>query len=158
MREPTTQEPTIRRAVAQDAEQLTALVLESAAARGTYASLAAGYEVTPHYIARHEVYVAVDGSGAPLGFYALVLDPPEIDLAFVADAVQGSGVGRRLIQHMLGCAAQAGIRRLRVVAHPPTEKFYLRMGARRVGTVPPTPPRVFWPRPELRFELSQSAA
>ncbi|WP_329194875.1 MULTISPECIES: GNAT family N-acetyltransferase [unclassified Streptomyces] len=146
------QSVTIRRALAQDAERLTALVQESGAYSGAYASIISGYRVTADYIARHEVFVAVGPDGRVLGFYALVLDPPELDLAFVADEAQGAGVGRLLVQHMKGRAREAGLSGVRVVAHPPAEEFYRRLGARRVGVVPPTPPRIGWERPELWFD------
>lgn len=135
----------------KDAHRLTALMQASSAYRGPYAAIIAGYQVRADYIARHEVFVAVDEARNLLGFYALLTEPPELDLAFVADDVRGQGVGRRLIEHMMGQARQAGATHVRVVSHPPAEDFYLRMGAERVGTVRPAPPRITWERPELRF-------
>ncbi|GHB38460.1 N-acetyltransferase [Streptomyces cirratus] len=143
---------TIRRAAARDAERLTALVQGSRAYSGAYASIVSGYRVTADYIARHEVFAAVGPDGQVLGFYSLVLDPPELDLAFVADDAQGAGVGRLLVRHMTARARDAGLPGVRVVAHPPAEEFYRRLGARRVGVVPPTPPRIGWERPELWFD------
>ncbi|WP_235191140.1 hypothetical protein [Amycolatopsis rifamycinica] len=35
----------------------------------------------------------------------------------------------------------------------PSAAFYLRMGARRTGTIPAKPPKVGWDRPELRFDV-----
>ncbi|MEV7886969.1 GNAT family N-acetyltransferase [Streptomyces sp. NPDC002817] len=145
------QSTTIKRAVAQDAERLTRLIQNSGAYRGTYASIIAGYQVTADYITRHRVFVAVDAVERLQGFYALTLEPPELDLAFVADDVQGSGVGRLLIEHMIAQARAAGLTEVRVVSHPPAEEFYRRLGAERVGTVAPSPPKVHWERPELRF-------
>ncbi|MBO0654513.1 GNAT family N-acetyltransferase [Streptomyces triculaminicus] len=142
---------TIKRAAAQDAERLTALVQESGAYEGKYASIISGYRVTADYIAQHGVFVAVDTVERLLGFYALVLEPPELDLAFVADDAQGRGVGRLLIEHMIGQAREAGLADVRVVSHPPAEEFYRRLGAERVGMVAPAPPKVAWERPELRF-------
>ncbi|MER6141848.1 GNAT family N-acetyltransferase [Streptomyces sparsogenes] len=146
---------TIRRAVAQDAEHLTALIQASGAYQGTYASIISGYRVSADYINRHQVFAAVDAAGRLSGFYALILDPPELDLAFVADDAQGRGVGRLLVEHMIGQARDAGLTAVRVVAHPPAEDFYRRMGAVRVGTVAPTHPKVTWERPELRFSLER---
>lgn len=144
----------IRRAVARDAEHLTALVQASGAYQGPYASITSGYRVTADYIDGHKVFVAVGAAGRLLGFYALILDPPELDLAFVADDAQGRGVGRLLVEHMIDLARDAGLAAVRVVAHPPAEDFYRRLGAVRVGTVAPVPPRVTWERPELRFALA----
>ena len=148
---------TIRRAVARDAERLTALVQASGAYRGLYASIISGYRVTADYLARHRVFTAVDAAGRLLGFYALVLEPPELDLAFVADDAQGTGIGRLLVEHMLGQAGRAGLASVRVVSHPPAEGFYRRLGAERVGTVAPSPPKVTWERPELRFTVPRRA-
>ncbi|MCX4564797.1 GNAT family N-acetyltransferase [Streptomyces albogriseolus] len=149
---------TIRRAVAQDAEHLTALIQASGAYRGEYASIISGYQVTADYLARHRVFVAIDAADQLLGFYALMLDPPELDLAFVSDDVQGVGVGRLLIEHMLRQAGEAGLTEVRVVAHPPAERFYRRLGAERVGTVAPSPPKISWKRPELRFTIAGPGA
>ncbi|MFI9168320.1 GNAT family N-acetyltransferase [Streptomyces lincolnensis] len=142
---------TIKRAVAQDADRLTRLIQNSAAYRGPYASIISGYRVTTEYIIRHRVFVAVDETERLQGFYALTLKPPELDLAFVADDVQGNGVGRLLIEHMITQARAAGLTEVRVVSHPPAEEFYRRLGAERVGTVAPSPPKVDWERPDLRF-------
>ncbi|MFJ6995823.1 GNAT family N-acetyltransferase [Streptomyces sp. NPDC003090] len=148
------QPTTIRRATARDAARLTTMVQGSGAYRGRYAPMVAGYQVTPEYIRRHEVYAAVDAADRPLGFYALILRPAELDLAFVADEAQGTGIGRLLLEHMFDRARAAGLTEVRVVSHPPAERFYRRMGAERVGTAPPMPPKVTWERPELRFTLT----
>ncbi|RII17021.1 putative acetyltransferase [Streptomyces sp. YIM 130001] len=145
---------TIRRATGEDAASLTELMHASGAYRGRYASIIAGYRVTADYVARHQVFVADGEHGELLGFYGLVLDPPELDLAFVADPAQGTGIGRRLVRHMLARARAAGLTGVRVVAHPPATDFYRRLGAQRTGTVAPTPPKVTWERPELRFDTA----
>ncbi|UQA94188.1 GNAT family N-acetyltransferase [Streptomyces halobius] len=141
----------IRRAVARDAGRLTRLVRKSAAYGGRYAAMVAGYRVGADYIAAHRVFVAVDAADDDrlLGFYSLIVDPPELDLMFVADDAQGLGIGRRLFGHLRGEARDAGLSTVRIVAHPPAEGFYRSVGARRTGTVPANPPRVMWDRPEL---------
>ncbi|MFJ2739951.1 GNAT family N-acetyltransferase [Streptomyces sp. NPDC087440] len=143
----------IRRATAQDAKRLTRLVRTSRAYEGPYASMVEGYRVGPDYIEHHEVYVAESPDGRVLGFYALVLDPPELDLMFVADAAQGLGIGRLLIGHLAGRAREAGLSEVRIVSHPPAEGFYRSVGAVPVGTVPANPPAVRWDRPELVLSL-----
>ncbi|MFG2427609.1 GNAT family N-acetyltransferase [Streptomyces sp. NPDC048590] len=139
----------VRRAVARDARRLTRLVTSSRAYEGPYAPMVAGYKVGPDYIEAHEVHVAVDGDGRVLGFYSLILSPPELDLMFVADDVQGRGIGRLLVSHLREEARGAGLAFVRVVAHPPAEGFYRSMGAERTGTVEARPPAVMWDRPEL---------
>ncbi|WP_225799768.1 GNAT family N-acetyltransferase [Streptomyces sp. NK15101] len=146
---------TIRRATADDSKRLTRLVRTSGAYRGDYAAMVEGYQVGGPYIEHHPVFVAVDDGddGRVLGFYALLVDDAELDLAFVADAAQGLGIGRLLMEHMTGQARVAGLGSVRVVAHPPAEEFYLRTGAVRTGTVPPAG-RVHWERPELRYDVA----
>ncbi|MFD3994383.1 GNAT family N-acetyltransferase [Streptomyces sp. NPDC058583] len=144
---------TVRRATADDSKRLTRLVRSSRAYRGDYATMVDGYQVGGAYIEHHPVYVAVDASDRVLGFYALLVDDAELDLAFVADSAQGLGIGRLLMEHMTGQAGAAGLKAVRVVAHPPAEEFYLRTGAVRSGTVPAAG-RVHWDRPELRYDIA----
>lgn len=139
----------IRRATARDAKRLTALVRKSRAYEGQYASVIAGYRVGPDYIETHHVFVAVGADERVLGFYALILSPPELDLMFVADAAQGRGIGRRLVEHMIDEAREAGLTAVRIVSHPPAEGFYRSVGAQRIGTVSANPPAVLWDRAEL---------
>ncbi|MEV5970905.1 GNAT family N-acetyltransferase [Streptomyces sp. NPDC051921] len=147
---------TLRRATAADAKRLTQLVRTSSAYAGEYAVMVDGYQVGGAYIEHHPVHVAVDADDRVLGFYALLLDEAELDLAFVADRAQGLGIGRMLIEHMIAEGRAAGLDSIRVVAHPPAEEFYLRTGARRTGTVRPAG-RIFWARPELRYDLARTA-
>src|SRR3954470_15849355 len=92
----------IRRAIAEDAPALTALMRASAAYRGMYSSILDGYEITGEQVRSDHVFLATDESGAVLGFYSLArLDSePELDLMFVSDAAQGSGIGAILFEHM----------------------------------------------------------
>ncbi|MFE5509120.1 GNAT family N-acetyltransferase [Streptomyces sp. NPDC056529] len=146
---------TIRRATADDSRRLTRLVRRSRAYRGDYATMVEGYQVGGSYIEHHPVFVAADGDedGRVLGFYALLVEEAELDLAFVADAAQGLGIGRLLMEHMTGQARAAGLGSVKVVAHPPAEEFYLRTGAVRTGAVPPSG-RIHWERPELRYDVA----
>ncbi|MDH6626154.1 GNAT superfamily N-acetyltransferase [Streptomyces sp. LBL] len=148
---------TIRRAVARDAKRLTRLVRGSRAYEGQYAAMVADYRVGPDYIETHRVFVAVaadEDDGRVLGFYSLVLAPPELDLLFVTDRAQGRGIGRLLVAHMKSEARAAGLDRVRVVSHPPAEGFYRSVDAVHTGTVSANPPAVVWDRPELEFLIS----
>ncbi|MER5460152.1 GNAT family N-acetyltransferase [Streptomyces sp. NPDC002668] len=144
----------IRRAAARDAKRLTRLMRNSRAYEGPYAPMIAGYRVGPDYIETHRVFLAVGEDERLLGFYALVLSPPELDLMFVADAAQGLGIGRQLMEHLVGEARGAGLSSVRIVAHPPAEGFYRSVGANRIGTVSANPPAVMWDRPELVLPIT----
>ncbi|MFD4336705.1 GNAT family N-acetyltransferase [Streptomyces anulatus] len=144
----------VRRAAAGDARRLTRLVRTSGAYEGPYASMVEGYRVGPDYIETHRVFVAEDtATGRILGFYALLLDPPELDLMFVADSAQGLGIGRLLATHLREEARSAGLTGVRIVSHPPAEGFYRSIGAEPVGTVRADPPAVLWDRPELLLRI-----
>ena len=150
--------PHLRRAVAADAPALTALMHASSAYHGAYASILTGYVVTPEQVAR-DVMVLAEASGRVLGFYSLMLgDVPELDLMFVADEMQGSGLGRVLFQHMQREATERGLRSVKIVSNPPAEGFYLKQGAVRVGTKPPAPPRTTWEQPILLLPIGQARA
>ncbi|MFB6988298.1 GNAT family N-acetyltransferase [Streptomyces sp. NPDC056178] len=145
----------IRRATARDAKRLTRLVRTSRAYEGPYAAMVAGYRVGPDYIETHRVFAAVeDGTDRLLGFYSLVLAPPELDLMFVADVAQGLGIGRLLIGHLRDEARRTGLTDVRIVSHPPAEGFYRSVGARRTGTLAASPPAVMWDRPELVLPIA----
>jgi GNAT superfamily N-acetyltransferase len=140
----------ITRATPAQADTLTALMLASSAYQGEYASILDGYVITPGYIEANPTFTATR-DGEILGFYALA--EAELDLLFVADQAQGLGIGARLVTHMLAEARGRGLDSVRVVSHPPALPFYVRMGARRTGTIPAKPPKVRWDRPELRFDV-----
>ncbi|WP_103337534.1 GNAT family N-acetyltransferase [Amycolatopsis sp. CA-126428] len=140
----------IRRANPAQAAALTALVHASSTYQGDYASILDGYTITPDHLEAHPAFTAAK-DGEILGFYALLAG--KLDLLFVADRAQGLGIGARLIEHMLAEARERGLDSVRVVSHPPALAFYVRMGARRTGTIPANPPKVRWDRPELRFDV-----
>ncbi|MFD4660015.1 GNAT family N-acetyltransferase [Kitasatospora sp. NPDC058444] len=148
-------ETTIRHADETDADRLTALMQASSAYRGAYFAMIDGYRVRPDYIARYLVRMAVDtADDRVLGFYGMIREPAELDLMFVADEAQGLGVGRQLIADMLDRAREDGIASVKVVSHPPAERFYLKVGAVRTGTRPPQP-KTPWEQPELRFTVEE---
>ncbi|SDM19500.1 GNAT family N-acetyltransferase [Allokutzneria albata] len=143
----------IRPARAADAGAITELVHASSAYQGGYASILDGYEVTGAQVEATVTFLAEDDAGDVVGCYSLVPGDAELDLLFVADAAQGTGLGARLVRHMLERARELGLTSVRVVSHPPAEGFYRRTGAVRVGTVPAKPPKVPYERPELRWNL-----
>ncbi|MCG3040040.1 GNAT family N-acetyltransferase [Streptomyces sp. S1A] len=145
----------IRRAAGQDADALTGLMHASRAyRRGMYVTALAGYRITADYIVRRQVFAAVDSTGQVVGFYAYAFGFPqvvELQWLFVADALQGRGIGTRLIRHALARARAAGYAGVGVIAHPPAEGFFARLGGARTGEVPAVPPHIRWER--TRFML-----
>jgi GNAT superfamily N-acetyltransferase len=143
----------VRRAGAADAPALNAIVHGSQAYGGDYAAMLDGYAITADQIARDEVHIA-EADGAALGFYSLVLGgTPELDLLFVADAAQGRGLGRLLIDHMRALAASRGVAAVKIISHPPAADFYRRLGAIDVGYAYPMG-AVSWVRPIFSLPVS----
>ncbi|MGZ5199928.1 MAG: GNAT family N-acetyltransferase [Telluria sp.] len=145
----------IRRATQSDRGRLTELMHSSSAYRGKYAAILAGYEISDEQIENDLMYVAEHQ--CLLGFFSLTGLPntPELDLMFVSDQAQGKGIGRLLFDHLRTVARENGVARVHIVAHPPAEQFYLRMGAVRVGTKA-AGGRVSWTRPVLSLEISNT--
>jgi GNAT superfamily N-acetyltransferase len=144
----------VRRANAADAPALTALTQASGAYRGEHRAILEGLEISAEQVARDECHLVEDDHGGIVGYYSLIVsgEDAELDLMFVADHVQGGGLGALLFRHMASVAKARGARRVRIVSHPPAEAFYLRMGAQRVGLKPPDG-RVDWARPVLELAL-----
>lgn len=71
------------------------------------------------------------------GFYALFEDGGSLQLEhlWVLPEAMGKGIGRRLFQHSLLQAGTLGHSSILIESDPNAEGFYLRMGARRTGTV-----------------------
>lgn len=139
----------IRPATAADAPTLTHIVRTSDAYAGAYRVLVARVEITPAQIARDTVFVD-EREGEVVGFYSLKAHETELELdfLFVANQHLGAGIGRTLFQHLRIEAQRLGYAALFIIAHPPAEAFYLKMGAVRVGTQPPRD-HITWERARL---------
>lgn len=75
------------------------------------------------------------------GFYALDLDTGSDDSVemialFVEPTALGRGMGRRLFEHSVQRARKSGAKIMMIHSDPYAEKFYLKMNAKNVGTVP----------------------
>jgi hypothetical protein len=101
---------------------------------------------------------ADEHGGRVLGFYSLVLAPPELDLLFVADEAQGRRIGRLLVAHMQSEARADGLDRVKVVSDLPAEDFYHRAGVVPIGTALANPPAVPWTVPNSSFACLRNDA
>jgi GNAT superfamily N-acetyltransferase len=144
---------TIRRATGDDIAAMNNLMQTSSAYQGQYRSILDGYELTSAQIERDHVYVA-EQHAKVLGIYSLIASSaaPELDLLFVSDTVQGCGIGTALIAHLKQLAVSLGISAIKIVSHPPALDFYVRMGAKIVGTSPANG-WVTWERPVLTLPV-----
>jgi GNAT superfamily N-acetyltransferase len=141
----------VRRAHAADADVLTTIA-HAAKRHWRYpeewiALWRRDLTLTAEFIERHPVHCAAE-AGAIVGFYALVFAAADCELEhfWVAPSRIGSGIGRRLFAHALDRCRALGAPRLWINADPNAERFYTRVGARRVGEVPSTPAGRILPR------------
>jgi len=142
----------VRRATITDLPRLNALMKSVRAYQGAYGAILEGYALDDAQLHRDLVFLA-EADGEILGFYSLIVaGEPELDLMFVADAAQGTGLGKILFAHMRETARSHGIASVLIVSHPPSVGFYERMGAVRDGVKPPSG-RVTWERPVLRLAV-----
>jgi GNAT superfamily N-acetyltransferase len=87
---------------------------------------------------RTRYLVVAELAGRVVGFASLDGEPPEGELGnlWVEPEAIGTGVGRRLWEHVVEQARTAGFQTLLIEADPHAEGFYLAMGAQRIGTAP----------------------
>ncbi|PXX45246.1 GNAT family N-acetyltransferase [Undibacterium pigrum] len=128
----------IRRAHPQEAQALTLIARQSKAHWKYPASALQAWEaqltITSEHIEENSVWLA-EHEQAILGFYHLSSADTQCDLAdlFVLPEAMGQGIGRSLLQHAMENASDLGQRKMTIDADPYAEKFYLSMGAVRVG-------------------------
>ena len=108
-------------------------------------------EVVP---GQHEVFVA-EHQGSPVGLARWIRDPRDphaVEVAVeVADAVQGHGIGGRLMRAALASATAAGVTAVHAHVHPdngPVVGWLTRLGAERPAG-PDEPFRLALPGPEI---------
>jgi len=131
----------IRSAHEHEASILSLLAMESKAHwRYSAAQLARWREdltVSRDTISSFPVHVA-ELEGRIAGFY--VLDPTpshwSLEHFWVSPASMHRGVGRTLLNHAAGLAADGGAAAIAIDADPNAEPFYRACGARRVGSIP----------------------
>jgi GNAT superfamily N-acetyltransferase len=120
---------------------LTALCLASKAHWGYDAAFMAAcvaeLTVRPADLAADR-YCVTECAGTILGVAALSADGNRgrIERMFVAPEVIGTGIGRALMDWLIGEARGLGLAAIDIDADPGAVGFYERMGARRVGEAP----------------------
>lgn len=140
----------IRRAAPDDANAASRLAWRAKAGWGYPASWMEQWRdalvIRPEALRDHLALVAVRGEEL-LGVCVVELPDPRgdpvpspragvLDQLWVAPEAQGRGLGKRLVEEVLALAAEAGLQRIDIESDPFAEPFYLRIGARVVGSRP----------------------
>jgi GNAT superfamily N-acetyltransferase len=96
--------------------------------------------LSPDLIRLNQVYVATC-AGRVAGVYALMAGDGECELEhfWLDPEFMGRGIGTSLLRHAIETARGLNASRLTILSDPNAEGFYLKMGARRVGSRPSTP-------------------
>jgi GNAT superfamily N-acetyltransferase len=130
----------IRRAVAESAEELSALVMSAKAcwgyARDQLDAWRLSLEVSAESVSSRPTFVG-ELEGVVAGFYSLVpsADAWELDNLWVLPQFMRRGVGRALLVHAAQIAAEGGATSIVIDSDPNAESFYVKCGAKRVGAV-----------------------
>jgi GNAT superfamily N-acetyltransferase len=92
--------------------------------------------ITPEFITKNEMFVAVKGETI-MGCAALCVGDPvaELEHMWIRPEHMGAGIGRALFNHIKERALSLKLPVLELSADPNAEGFYERMGARRIGEV-----------------------
>jgi GNAT superfamily N-acetyltransferase len=132
---------TIRPAEPDEAQALTELTLRSKAHWGyDPAFMEAVREeltLTRATITDQEVFV-LEERGIVAGFYALIVRgrQAQLSMLFVDPPAIGRGFGRALFEHAAREARALGATGMMIESDPFAEKFYLALGAARIGEAP----------------------
>jgi GNAT superfamily N-acetyltransferase len=144
-------QPTFRIAVRADLPRLCELALAAKASWGYPAEWLKLWREDLRYDERtlaEQCVVVTELAGQLLGVCSVSSRGSDADLEglWIDPAWLRRGLGRALLQEAMRRVARSGATRLHVDSEPRAEGFYLRMGARRVGTVPSRPPGRVLPR------------
>lgn len=150
-----------RRARESDARELTQLAVASKRYWGYPEDLIALWlpdlEFTPESIRTHSVIIA-EQNGSIVGVVAISHSDTRAELEglWVDPTQVRRGLGRALFREGIVQARAHGATSLLIDSDPNAEAFYLRLGARRTGSVPSTPPGRNLPRLVVRIDTETS--
>ena len=154
----------IRDAAANEYLQLTVLAQRAKAHWGyppdRMAEWSAQLTISPEYIARHRVEVAVDDAMRVVGMCSLEDhgDHFQLEHVWIDPAAQRIGIGSTLVRRALLAASERPVP-VRLLADQYAEGFYERLGAQVVGTQPaPMPGDPERSLPVMEFRTKASSA
>jgi ribosomal protein S18 acetylase RimI-like enzyme len=149
----------VRSATPADAERFTALARAAKASWKYDAKWMSLWHdqlrVTPDYLTNNEAVAAmIDGVVVGCAVLEDHDDHCMMEHVWIDPAYQGRGIGRILVQHLLGIAKQKR-RDVRLLADPHAERFYARLGAKKISEVPaPMPGAPGRTLPLMKFSVA----
>jgi GNAT superfamily N-acetyltransferase len=130
----------IRKAKAEEAEQLTNLAIRSEAYWGYDSdymqSFQSMYAVTESFIHSYPTFV-LEKDNLIIGFYSILIEEKGTSLEdlFIDPHYIGQGYGKRLWNHAVEAGKSLGLKEFVIVTSPQAKEFYLKMGAVQTGEV-----------------------
>jgi predicted N-acetyltransferase YhbS len=128
----------IRRARPDEADALTALARRAKGSWGYPPDWMAAWQdeltITPEYVTVHHVFVAEELEH-PSGMAAIEIAGRigTLEHVWVEPDLQGTGIGRALVQHALQAVGREGCSRVKVASDPGAGAFYQKLGATPAG-------------------------
>lgn len=71
-----------------------------------------------------------------VAFYSFTINERKLDTLFIDPNYIGKGLGRTIWDHLLNKTKELGINEFTLDSEPNAEGFYLKMGAKNIGSTP----------------------
>ncbi|MGE7691301.1 GNAT family N-acetyltransferase [Lysinibacillus sp. NPDC097214] len=131
----------IRSAKVQDCHLLSNLAYQSKAYWGYTEDFLQqckdDWTVTKESIEENPVFV-MESVNKIVAFYSFTINEIKLDALFIDPDYIGKGFGRMIWDHLLNTAKELGISEFTLDSEPNAEGFYLKMGAKKIGSTPST--------------------
>ena len=146
----------IRKAVEQDVGKLNAVAYMSKAYWGYSKEFLdksnASITVTKEYLEEYPTYI-LELNENIIAFYSFSFQPNRLEAMFIEPNYIGKGFGRLLWSDVMQKAIQFNWTEFVLDSDPNAEGFYIRMGAKRLGTIPsPVIPNRVLPVMQVKVE------
>lgn len=148
----------IKKAVAKDAEELTALTLRSKSHWNYSKEQIEGWKqdltINTEHIKRNNIYKFVD-NGFLIGFYSYKIEKDEVirlGFFFIEPKYIGKGYGGKMISDFLERIKKEGFKRVVLDADPNAANFYKGHGFRVIGKLESAIKNRYLPIMELKFD------
>ncbi|MGE7949018.1 GNAT family N-acetyltransferase [Lysinibacillus sp. NPDC093688] len=93
--------------------------------------------ITKEYIVENPVFV-MESDNKIVAFYSFTINEMKLDALFIDPDYIGKGFGRIIWDHLLNKAKELGISEFTLDSEPNAEGFYLKMGAKKIGSTQST--------------------
>lgn len=93
--------------------------------------------VTKDYLEKNTVYL-IENDNKVIAFYSFAINEQKLDALFLDPDYIGKGIGKIIWNHLLNKAKELELSEFTIDSDPNAEGFYLKMGAKNIGSTPST--------------------